>query len=131
MRPYLLRKWTVHKNNRQPKAIPPSMANDFYDSVGVGAHDDPQNNRPPNPIRPRSFATSPHAVILEQSEESRGATPLEDDTGGGKEVKSEKRVRRGGYHPPAKNTRSPNPIGLSELLQRMVRTVEDACPYKC
>ena len=54
VRPYLLRKWTVHKNNR-----------------------------PPNPIRPRSFAASPHAVILEQSEESRGATPLEDDTGGG------------------------------------------------
>ena len=32
--------------------------------------------------RPRSFAASPHAVILERSEESRGATPFEDDTGG-------------------------------------------------
>ena len=27
----------------------------------------------------RSFATSPRAVILERSEESRGAIPLEDD----------------------------------------------------
>ena len=28
----------------------------------------------------RSFAPSPHVVILERSEESRGATPLEDDS---------------------------------------------------
>ena len=48
-----------------------------------------KNYRPSKPIRPRSFAASPHAVILEGREESRGATPLEDDTGGEKEVKSE------------------------------------------
>ena len=93
-------------NNRQPKPIRLSKSNDFYDSVGVGAHDDPQNNRPPKSIRPRSFAATPHAVILEQGEESRGATPLEDDTDGAEEGKREKRKEkcRGGYHPPAKQS---------------------------
>ena len=33
-------------------------------------------------FRPKSFAVSPHAVILERSEEARGATPLENGTGG-------------------------------------------------
>ena len=146
---------------------------------------------PPNPFRPRSFAASPHAVIFEGREESRGATPLEDDTGGGKEGKREEGKRNVGEdiilpqnnrppkpirlskandfydsvgvgahddpceQPPSetnpsvdgkritlnpcrdrrprrsKNPRQPTPIGLSKMLQRMVRTVEDACPYKC
>ena len=51
-----------------------------------------KNLRQSKTIRPRSFAASPHAVILEQGEESRGATPLEDDTGGGGKVKSEENV---------------------------------------
>ena len=35
-----------------------------------------------------------------------------------------------GLAPPAKNNRLPNPIDPSKMLQRMGRTVEDACPYK-
>ena len=87
-----------------------------------------KNYRQPKTIRPRSFAASPHAVILEGREESRGATPLEDDTGGGR--RSKEWERRGGYHPPAKNNRLPNPIGLSKMLQRMERVVGDVDPYK-
>ena len=47
-------------------------------------------------IRPRSFAASPHAVILERSEESRGATPLEDDTGGGRKGRGKREKRNVG-----------------------------------
>ena len=94
------------ENHRQPKTIPPPTESKRSIQQPVGAIQESPviTPRPPKTIRPRSFAASPHAVILEQSEESRGATPLEDDTDGAEEGKREKRKekRRGGYHPPAK-----------------------------
>ena len=73
------------KNNRPPTPIGLSMTTALYENlVGTGVLDCPQKTpAQPKTIRPRSFATSPHAVNLEGREESRGATPLEDDTGGG------------------------------------------------
>ena len=43
-----------------------------------------KNKGQPQTIRPRSFTAPPRGVILERIEESRVATPFEDETGKGK-----------------------------------------------
>ena len=60
-------------NNRQPKSICLSRPNGFYNSVGVGAHDDPRKNAKPLSFRPSEQQIFDHKkqTVHSQSNDER------------------------------------------------------------